>query len=97
MTSTLLEDGALQLLIVDDGIGIAPQALEHIGKPFEQADAALENGMKGSGLGLAIARSLVELHGGTILIRSQLRRGTQVEVNIPRCHNSERLKLSARA
>eukprot|EP01037_Dinobryon_pediforme_P014002 gene14002-14120_t len=97
VTSTLLEDGALQLLIVDDGIGIAPQALEHIGKPFEQADAALENGMKGSGLGLAIARSLVELHGGTILIRSQLRRGTQVEVNIPRCHNSERLKLSARA
>eukprot|EP01037_Dinobryon_pediforme_P009560 gene9560-9636_t len=97
LTSTLFDDGTLHLVIVDDGIGIAPQALEHIGKPFEQADAALENGMKGSGLGLAIARSLVELHGGTIQIHSQLRRGTQVDVRIPRCQTIERVKLAAKA
>jgi two-component system cell cycle sensor histidine kinase PleC len=43
----------------------------------------LDNGMKGSGLGLAIARSLVDLHGGTMRIRSRLGGGTIVLVHLP--------------
>jgi len=73
----------LLLRVEDNGVGIAPAALAQIGKPFEQADAELQNGMKGSGLGLAIARSLAELHGGKLTIISQLRRGTMVELLIP--------------
>jgi two-component system cell cycle sensor histidine kinase PleC len=43
----------------------------------------LRNGMKGSGLGLAIARSLVELHGGSMRIRSTVGAGTVVLVHLP--------------
>jgi len=90
ISSMMLEDGTLRITIKDNGVGIASEALALIGKPFEQADVALDNGMKGSGLGLAIARSLVELHGGELKINSQLRRGTQIEVSIPRCLKMER-------
>jgi two-component system cell cycle sensor histidine kinase PleC len=41
--------------------------------------------MKGSGLGLAIARSLIDLHGGTMRIRSSLGGGTLVYVHLPEC------------
>jgi two-component system cell cycle sensor histidine kinase PleC len=43
----------------------------------------IENGFKGSGLGFAIARSLVELHGGTIRVRSRVGIGTIVMVSLP--------------
>ena len=90
-------EGTLHITIEDNGVGIAPAALETIGKPFEQADVTLENGMKGSGLGLAIARSLVELHGGELHIHSQLRRGTRIEVSIPRCLKLDRSKAAMQA
>ena len=71
------------LFIEDDGIGIAPEALALIGRPFTQAGATMRDGMKGSGLGLAIARSLVEMHGGSLRIRSLLGRGTIVMLHLP--------------
>jgi two-component system, cell cycle sensor histidine kinase PleC len=76
-------NGALNIYVEDNGVGIAPEALERLGRPFEQWNAPLANGMKGSGLGLAIARSLVALHGGTIRIRSTLGNGTIVQVHLP--------------
>ena len=97
MASRMDNDGTLHITIEDNGVGIAPAALETIGKPFEQADVTLENGMKGSGLGLAIARSLVELHGGELHIHSQLRRGTRIEVSIPRCLKLDRSKAAMQA
>ena len=71
------------LFVEDDGIGIAPAALAIIGRPFAQAGATMSDGMKGSGLGLAIARSLVEMHGGALRIRSLQGRGTIVMVHLP--------------
>ena len=59
------------------------EALKRLGRPFEQIDTPLANGMKGSGLGLAIARSIVELHGGSLAIRSALGVGTVVRVRLP--------------
>jgi two-component system cell cycle sensor histidine kinase PleC len=76
-------NGALNIYVEDNGVGIAPEALERLGRPFEQWNAPLANGMKGSGLGLAIARSLVALHGGTIRIRSMPGHGTIVQVHLP--------------
>jgi two-component system cell cycle sensor histidine kinase PleC len=75
--------GAMNIYVEDTGIGIAPEALPRLGRPFEQWNDMLENGMKGSGLGLAIARSLVALHGGTMRIRSKLGGGTIVLVHLP--------------
>ena len=74
---------AVNIYVEDNGAGIAPEALPRLGKPFEQWNAPLANGMKGSGLGLAIAHSLVALHEGTIRIRSTPGTGTTVLVHLP--------------
>jgi two-component system cell cycle sensor histidine kinase PleC len=69
--------------IADSGIGIAKDALAKLGRPFEQVESQLTKSHQGSGLGLAIAKSLVELHGGRMRIRSALGRGTMVVVRLP--------------
>lgn len=76
-------DGAVNIYVEDTGVGIPREALERICRPFEQINSPLQNGMKGSGLGLAIARSLAELHGGSLRIRSQVGVGTVVRVRLP--------------
>jgi two-component system, cell cycle sensor histidine kinase PleC len=76
--------GATNIYVADSGVGIPAEALPHLGRPFEQYHGLLQNGYKGSGLGLAIARSLVELHGGSLRIRSSPGYGTIVLVHLPR-------------
>ncbi len=71
------------IAIVDSGIGIARDALARLGRPFEQVESQFTKTHKGSGLGLAIAKSLVELHGGTMRIRSEENAGTAVVVRLP--------------
>jgi len=78
-----VDEDELVLYVEDTGVGIAPEILPKLGRPFEQVDSPLENGNKGSGLGLAIARSLVELHGGALTIRSSLGAGTIVRIRLP--------------
>ncbi|ADH88070.1 multi-sensor signal transduction histidine kinase [Ancylobacter novellus DSM 506] len=74
---------AALLVIEDSGIGIPKAALAKIGKPFEQVESQFTKTHKGSGLGLAIAKSLVELHGGTMRIRSSEGVGTTVIIRLP--------------
>jgi two-component system, cell cycle sensor histidine kinase PleC len=71
------------LTIADTGIGIPKAALKDLGKPFEQVESQLTKRHKGSGLGLAIAKSLTELHGGTMRLRSAPSVGTVVLVRLP--------------
>ena len=78
-----VDEDELVLYVEDTGVGIAPDVLPKLGRPFAQIDSPLENGNKGSGLGLAIARSLVELHGGALTIRSSLGAGTIVRIRLP--------------
>lgn len=73
----------IALSIADTGIGIANEALTKLGRPFEQVESQLTKSYQGSGLGLAIAKSLVELHGGSMSIRSALGKGTFVLVRLP--------------
>jgi len=77
-------DGCIILGIADTGIGIAKEALTKLGRPFEQVESQLTKSHQGSGLGLAISKSLVELHGGSMRIRSTLGKGTLVVVRLPR-------------
>jgi two-component system cell cycle sensor histidine kinase PleC len=87
--SQILRD-KIVLLIADTGIGIAPQSLKRLGRPFEQVESQLTKTYHGSGLGLAIARSLTHLHGGSMKLRSKLGTGTVVRVSLPRRpHNSK--------
>jgi two-component system cell cycle sensor histidine kinase PleC len=82
--------------VEDAGSGIGPDDISRLGRPFEQAETTMANGMKGSGLGLAIANSLIELHGGLLRITSKPGEGTAVLVSLPRAPRSPRaLALAA--
>jgi two-component system cell cycle sensor histidine kinase PleC len=71
------------IAIADTGIGIPRDALARLGRPFEQVESQLTKSHQGSGLGLAIAKSLTELHGGTMRIRSRPGSGTVVLLRLP--------------
>jgi two-component system cell cycle sensor histidine kinase PleC len=75
--------GMVTIAIADNGIGIPKAALRKLGRPFEQVESQLTKRHQGSGLGLAIAKSLVEMHGGVMRIRSKLGEGTMVVVRLP--------------
>ena len=94
---TRLLSDKIVLMIADTGIGIAPQSLAQLGRPFEQVESQLTKTYHGSGLGLAIARSLTNLHGGSMRLRSKLGAGTVVCVSLPRQPRETRPKISAAA
>jgi two-component system cell cycle sensor histidine kinase PleC len=94
--SRVLAD-SIVLVIADTGIGIAPDSLRRLGKPFEQVESQLTKTYQGSGLGLAIARSLTNLHGGTMRLRSKLGAGTVVRITLPRDPTKANAKLSVAA
>jgi two-component system NtrC family sensor kinase len=75
---TRVSAGALQLLIRDDGFGIAEGHLPHIFEPFYTTK---ESG--GSGLGLAISQNIVERHGGSISVQSIVGEGTAFKITLP--------------
>ena len=66
-----------------------------LGRPFEQVESQLTKTYHGSGLGLAIARSLTNLHGGSMRLRSKLGTGTVVCVSLPRDARKAKAKISA--
>jgi two-component system cell cycle sensor histidine kinase PleC len=74
---------AVTLTIEDTGIGIPKALLSRIGQPFEQVQNQFSKSTGGSGLGLAISRSLAELHGGAMKVRSIEGVGTIVSVRVP--------------
>ncbi len=75
--------GAITFSVRDTGIGIPRDAIAKLGQPFVQVQNQFTKSHKGSGLGLAITRSLAELHGGAMRIRSSEGRGTTVAVRLP--------------
>jgi two-component system sensor histidine kinase/response regulator len=68
--------------VADNGVGIAPEAISRLCRPFEQIDRRIQE-QQGAGLGLAIVKSLVDLHGGEIQIESQPGRGSTFTVWLP--------------
>jgi two-component system cell cycle sensor histidine kinase PleC len=76
-------NGAVNVFVEDTGIGIPPEKIDRIGRPFEQVEGDMARSYQGSGLGLAIARSLAELHGGSLRLRSVLGSGTIAMIRLP--------------
>jgi signal transduction histidine kinase len=73
----------LQITVQDSGTGIPADKLLHIFDKFAQADESISRRFGGTGLGLAITRSLVELHGGEVRVKSELGRGSTFTVTLP--------------
>lgn len=73
--------------IRDQGIGMTPEQLAHVGERFYRADASGK--VLGAGLGMAIVKEIVELHGGEIEIRSEAGAGTRVTVWLALPENGE--------
>jgi two-component system cell cycle sensor histidine kinase PleC len=74
---------AAMFTVADSGIGIPREALNKLGRPFEQVSNQFTKNHRGSGLGLAIASSQASLHGGAMRIRSTEGRGTIVSIRLP--------------
>jgi PAS domain S-box-containing protein len=73
----------LRISVTDNGIGISPEALEHLFKPFSQIDSGLARKFEGTGLGLAMVKLLAELHGGTVAVESAVGQGSCFTVWLP--------------
>ncbi len=77
-------DEAAEIVVRDNGIGIAPIDLPHVMEPFKQVNGGLSRTQEGIGLGLAICERLVRLHGGTLSLASELGKGTVATVKLPK-------------
>ncbi|HVP84068.1 MAG TPA: ATP-binding protein [Rhizomicrobium sp.] len=75
--------GCLRIDVRDTGIGMDQAGIEQALKPFGQVDSGLSRKFEGTGLGLPLAKSLVELHGGTLSVASERGQGTVVTVVLP--------------
>ncbi|HEX7020406.1 MAG TPA: response regulator [Gemmatimonadaceae bacterium] len=76
-------DEFLRISVKDNGIGIQPDALESLFKPFAQVDSGLARKFEGTGLGLVMVKLLAELHGGTVAVESEIGQGSCFTVWIP--------------
>ncbi len=76
-------NAGIRLRVRDEGVGIRPDVLPKLGKPFVQGDTAYSRQHEGTGLGLSVVKGLVDLHQGTFEIESQPGRGTCVQVWLP--------------
>ena len=79
--------GGLAVLVRDTGVGMTPEEVQVAITPFGQVDGSRARWREGTGLGLPIAKALVELHGGTIEVRSTKGAGTTVSVFLPSRHD----------
>ncbi|HEY2402848.1 MAG TPA: ATP-binding protein [Steroidobacteraceae bacterium] len=81
----------VELVVEDTGVGIAPEFLPFVFERFRQADAALTRRHGGLGIGLSIVKTLVELHGGSVRVKSAgENQGASFAIALPVSHVSER-------
>ncbi|EEQ80014.1 ATPase/histidine kinase/DNA gyrase B/HSP90 domain protein [Staphylococcus warneri L37603] len=78
------DDRSHILSIADTGTGIAPEHLQQVFDRFYKVDASRKRGKQGTGLGLFICKMIIEEHGGTIEVESQVGKGTTFIIKLPK-------------
>jgi signal transduction histidine kinase len=73
----------LRIRISDTGVGMRPEEIPLVVQPFYRTNSAYDAKHPGAGLGLPFAKSVVELHGGSLAIESRLASGTTVTISLP--------------
>ena len=77
----------VEISVADNGIGISPELLPFVFERFRQADATMSRRFGGLGIGLSLVKHLVELHGGSVRVRSpEEGQGTTFSVALPTAH-----------
>jgi signal transduction histidine kinase len=75
--------GGVILSVQDNGIGIAPEKLHLLFRPFSQVDSSLSRNFRGSGLGLNLVDRIIRLHGGEVRVESEPGRGSVFQLDLP--------------
>jgi PAS domain S-box-containing protein len=83
VSAIALTDDLVEVTVSDTGIGIPSDKFTEIFQAFEQVDASISREYGGTGLGLSITKQLVELHGGTIRVESELGKGSRFIFTLP--------------
>jgi len=73
----------LKISVTDTGMGISPEGLDLLFKPFSQIDSGLSRKFEGTGLGLAMVKLLADLHGGSVAVESEVGKGSRFTVWLP--------------
>ncbi|RIN40218.1 ATP-binding protein [Staphylococcus succinus] len=77
------------LYITDTGSGIAPEHLQQVFDRFYKVDASRKRGKQGTGLGLFICRMIIDGHDGSIDVKSELSKGTQFIIKLPKVNTDK--------
>jgi two-component system cell cycle sensor histidine kinase PleC len=85
----------VRLMVRDSGIGISPEDLDRLARPFEQIENQHSKTQQGTGLGLALTKSLVELHHGVLQLTSEPGVGTLASVTLPLRHTTQQGAFAA--
>jgi len=89
-------DGTVWATVADTGIGIAPEQIAMVFKPFYQVDSSLSRKRGGTGLGLPISKAIMALHGGDLDIASRPGQGTTISAILPAARAAEAKEPAAR-
>jgi two-component system, chemotaxis family, sensor kinase Cph1 len=81
VTSSLIEDRWIEIMVNDNGVGIDMQYADYIFEPFTRLD--VKSDTDGTGMGLVICKKIIEHHGGTISVSSMLDQGSTFTVKLP--------------
>jgi len=73
----------LEFSVTDTGVGISKEDITRLFQPFVQLESSLNRKYKGTGLGLSLVKRIVELHGGSVEVKSELGKGSCFTVRIP--------------
>ncbi|MBB4265245.1 GAF domain-containing sensor histidine kinase [Roseospira visakhapatnamensis] len=80
---TRTPSGGLDVIVADTGMGISEQDQANLFEPFMRASNAERKEIEGTGLGLVLVKTLIERHGGSITLTSQLDQGTTITLSFP--------------